>query len=206
MKLLKCDNDARIIQNFIRPKLARLLNSKFKQFFYDNAHKKTNRLILLLAKMNKLQHAYNRPIYQRFINNLKPNKKMNKIEDHFINIVNNKDENNQILSLKKYLLKWRDIANNIKDKEYNAVAAIQRAFLCYKAIKEKNRLMKIKNILTLLVNKKSNIANNKLYYYFAKWNKIVKIINVHENAKIIQKFCKIIQDKLEKQKVLEIKS
>ena len=42
--------NSRIIQRFIRPKLAKLLFDKFQNFFYDNGQKKAIKLLLCAEK------------------------------------------------------------------------------------------------------------------------------------------------------------
>ena len=205
VKLDTYNENGRIIQNFIRPKLAKLLNDKFKKFFHDNAHKKTNKLLLLVAKIYKLQHALNRPSVQRFRNNLKKLADKNRIKDLLKKAVNNKNNKLKILLLKKYITKWNDKAKNLKNKEFDGASTIQRGYLSYKARKERDRLQKIKSLLIIALIKKSNITNSKLYSYFIKWLNIARILGVNQNAKIIQDFCREIQKKLNEQKELRRK-
>ena len=205
VKLSNYNTNAKIIQDFIRPKLAKLLNDKFKKYFHDNAHKKTNKLLLLAAKIYKLQHALNRPSVQRFRNNLKKLADKNRIKDLLTKAVNNKNDKLNTLLLQKYLKKWNDKAQNLKNKEFDSASTIQRGYLSYKARKERDRLQKLRNILITAIIKKSNIANSKLYSYFIKWLNIARILAVNENAKIIQDFCREIQGKLNEQKELKKK-
>ena len=54
VKYLMYNENSRIIQRFIRPKLAKLLFDKFQKFFYDNGQKKAIKLLVLAGKMNKM--------------------------------------------------------------------------------------------------------------------------------------------------------
>ena len=90
VKLINYDRNSRIIQAFIRPKLAKLLNDKIKNFFNVHAHKKVTKNILLAVKMQKLLHALNRPSVQRFMNNLKKITINKNIKDK-LRIISNKN-------------------------------------------------------------------------------------------------------------------
>ena len=70
-KLITYNENSRKIQRFIKPKLYKLLNDKFKKFFFNNAKKKINRNILLAAKMNKLQKEINKPKLYKIIEEFK---------------------------------------------------------------------------------------------------------------------------------------
>ena len=86
-KLMTYNDNSRTIQKFIRPKLYKLLNKRFKDYFYRNSKKKIHKYISLLIKLNKLNETLNKPKLIKFMNNLKT------ISD------NNKKENNLNKSL-----------------------------------------------------------------------------------------------------------
>ncbi len=205
VKLIDYNENSRIIQRFIRPKLARLLFNKFQNFFYDNGTKKAIKLLVLAGKMNKLLHALNRPSVQRFRNNFEKISTNNKINENLRNLVaktNNK--NNQQMST-RYFHRWVNIIDALKNKENDSASIIQRAFLRSKALDEKNRLKRIKELLTKITVQKHNISNNKLYIYFTRWLSNTRIMAINENARIIQDFCRGIMQRCKEQKDLNNK-
>ena len=72
-KAIKIDYDlnCRKIQRFMRPKLAKIRNKRFKKYFFENAEKKIKKLLLIAAKFNKIKKSLERPSLQRFSNNIK---------------------------------------------------------------------------------------------------------------------------------------
>ena len=200
--LIKLNGNSRIIQRFIRPKLYRLLNERFKKFFNNNAKKKVHRLILLSAKVNKLQRSLYRPSLKRFSTNfvIKSDNKVKK--DNLGKVIKDINEKIKYILMKKYLIRWADNNKKLEDKTNDSASIIQRAFKRFKALKEKDRLLGIKKILISLLIKKDNIANNKLYSTFMKWLNIARTMQCNDNAKIIQKFCRKIQDRLKRKKEL----
>ena len=184
-KLINYDRNSRIIQSFIRPKLAKLLNDKIKGFFDDLAHKKVSKLLLTAGKMNKLLHALNRPSVQRFRNNLQKISSKRNFNDKLRIISNKNNAKNNTEKLRRYLNKWRDIKNTMDEKENNSASIIQRAFLRLLARTKRNNLQTKKTILTKYVIQKYNITNNKLYIYFTQMPKSFKafVEIFYKNAK-----------------------
>ena len=199
-QLIKYNENSRIIQRFIRPKLARLLFEKFQKFFYDNGKKKAINLLVLAGKMNKLLHAINRPTLQRFRNNLDKISTHHHINDNLRNIVTKKNGKDNIEKLTRYFSKWKTSVSTIKKNENDSASKIQRAFLSSIAIGKKKRLKRIKEILVKLTIQKYNISNNKLYIYFTRWLSNARIMAINDNAKIIQEFCRGILKKCKDEK------
>ena len=205
VKLINYNENSRIIQRFIRPKLARLLFNKFQNFFYDNGQKKAIKLLVLVGKMNKLLHALNRPSVQRFRNNLEKITTNNKINDNLRNIVTKENDKKNQNMINKYFYKWANTIDKLKKKENDSASIIQRAFLRFKALEQKNKLKKIKELLIKLTIQKHNISNNKLYIYFTRWLSNARIMAINENARIIQDFCRGIMKRCKEQKDLNNK-
>ena len=199
-QLIKYNENSRIIQRFIRPKLARLLFEKFQKFFYDNGKKKAINLLVLAGKMNKLLHAINRPTLQRFRNNLDKISTHHHINDNLRNIVTKKNGKDNIEKLTRYFSKWKTSVATIKKNENDSASKIQRAFLSSIARGKKKRLKRIKEILVKLTIQKYNISNNKLYIYFTRWLSNARIMAINENARIIQEFCRGILKKCKDEK------
>ena len=205
VKLINYDRNSRIIQAFIRPKLAKLLNDKIKNFFNVHAHKKVTKNILLAVKMQKLLHALNRPSVQRFMNNLKKITINKNINDKLRIISNKNNVKNDKEKLGRYLNKWKNIINALKQKENDSASMIQRAFLSLKARTERKNLLSKKTLLTKYVIQKYNITNNKLYIYFTRWLNKVRVMKINDNARVIQGFCRDILQKCKEKKELNNK-
>ena len=204
-KLINYDINSKIIQNFLRPKLAKLINDKVKGFFDGLTHKKYLKLILTAGKMNKLLHALNRPSLQRFRNNLQKIADKKNFNDK-LRIISNKNNNkNNTEKLRRYLNKWRNIKDTLDQKENDSASIIQRAFLSLLARTKKNNLQTKKTILTKYVIQKYNITNNKLYIYFTRWLNKSRVMKINDNAKVIQGFCKDILKKCKEKKELNNK-
>ena len=204
-KLINYDRNSKIIQNFLRPKLAKLINDKVKGFFDGLTHKKYLKLILTAGKMNKLLHALNRPSLQRFRNNLQKIADKKNFNDK-LRIISNKNNNkNNTEKLRRYLNKWRNIKDTLDQKENDSASIIQRAFLSLLARTKKNNLQTKKTILTKYVIQKYNITNNKLYIYFTRWLNKSRVMKINDNAKVIQGFCKDILKKCKEKKELNNK-
>ena len=202
VKLLQYNQNSRIIQRFIKPKLYKILNDRIKKYFNDNAKNKIKRLLLLAGKVNKLQHALYRPSLGRFLNNLKKMSHNKNRNDKLDNTLKDIDEKTKYVLLKRFIIRWFDKAKQLTDKTNDSASTIQRAFKYYKANKEKDRLLNIKKLLIIYLLKKENITNNKLYSSFMKWLNIVRNLQCNDNARIIQNFCRRIQDKLNRKKEL----
>ena len=202
-KLIKIIEKTIKIQKFIKPKLAKIRNDKFKSFFKDNAIKKVCKLILLNGKFNKLKHALKEPKLKKFINNLKYIIKNKNRNDILKRIINKRNKKTIDSILKKSIEKWKNQIKKIGDKENDSASKIQRSFKVYKARNKKERLIKRKKLILNLVLKKDNIKNNKLYSTLRKWICIVKTLKCNDKAKIIQKNWRKYQDKMKKDKELE---
>ena len=201
-KLINYNMSTIKIQRFMRPKLAKIRNQKFKKFFYENSQKKISNIILTLAKFNKIKKSLERPSLQRFMNNLKTISLKNNQNEKLKNAFNNKDNKVKELLLKKYLNKWHQKNDVITSKENSSSTILQNAFRLYKAKKfAKNKLF-IKDVLKKNILKKNRINDNKIYSYFKRWLNTVRNMTLNRNAMIIQIFCGKILEKIKKQKEL----
>ena len=205
VKLMNIETNSTIIQNFIRPKLAKLFNDKVKKFFNDNAQKKVYKSILLAAKLNKLLHALNRPSVQKFQNNLKSITNNKILNDKLKNLTKKNNTKNDTEKVRRYLQKWKNIKDNINTKENDSASMIQRAFLSALARTKKNQLQTKKRILSKCIIQKYNITNNKLYIYFTRWLNKARLLKINDNARVIQGFCRDILQKCKEKKELNNK-
>ena len=204
-KLIKYDSSCKKIQRFMRPKLAKIRNTRFKKFFFENAEKKTKNLILMAAKINKIKKLVERPSLKRFMNNIKTISLKNNQKEKMNNLLDKKDTKTNELLLKKYLLKWFNKNNKITEIENDSATMLQNAFRAYQARKYAKKHLFIKDVLTKNILKKSKINNNKIYATFKRWLNNVRNITLTRNAIIIQMFCDKIMKKVNKQKELSRK-
>ena len=188
-KLINYNMSTIKLQRFMRPKLAKIRNQRFKKYFYETGEKKIKNLILTMAKFNKIKKSLERPSLQRFINNLKKITLKNTQNEKINNVFNNKDNKTKELLLKKYLQKWQEKNDIITNKENESATILQNAFRLHKAKTfAKNKLF-IKNILKKNILKKDKINGNKIYSSFKRWLNNVRNLTLHRNAIIIQMFC-----------------
>jgi len=204
-KLINYDTSAKKIQKFMRPKLAKIRNQGFKKYFYENGNKKIVKLILTMAKFNKIKKSLERPSLQRFSNNLKKITLKNTQNEKLKKVFTNKDNNTKELLLKKYLQKWQEKNDIITKNENESATILQNAFRLHKAKTfAKNKLF-IKEVLRKNILKKNKINGNKIYSSFKRWLNNVRNLSLNRNALIIQMFCSNVLEKIKKQKELSHK-
>ena len=204
-KKIGYDLNCRKIQRFMRPKLAKIRNTRFKKYFFENAEKKVKKLLLIAAKFNKIKKSLERPSLQRFSNNIKKMSLKNKQTEKLDKIINKRNVKLNKLLLKKYLLKWYNQINKINEIEDDSATMIQNAFRTYKARKfAKNKLF-IKKVLKKNIIKKSKINSNQIYSFFKRWLNAVRNISLNKNALLIQMFCTQILFKINAQNELSRK-
>ena len=204
-KLINYNMSTIKLQRFMRPKLAKIRNQRFKKYFYETGEKKIKNLILTMAKFNKIKKSLERPSLQRFINNLKKITLKNTQNEKINNVFNNKDNKTKELLLKKYLQKWQEKNDIITNKENESATILQNAFRLHKAKTFAKNQLFIKNILKKNILKKDKINGNKIYSSFKRWLNNVRNLTLHRNAIIIQMFCGDILEKIKKQKELSHK-
>ena len=199
-RFITYNENSRIIQRFIKPKLYKLLNDKIKKYFLKYSKIKIIKYILLAAKLNKLKKALCKPKLSKIIQDLKTiQDKKNKI-DNLGQTINDINDKNKLLLLKEYLNRWANNSTKLNEKINNNASTIQRAFKYFKAKNKKHKLLTIRNILKITVLKKEKSTNYKLYSYFMKWLNNARNLQCNENAKIIQKFCRDIHDIIKRRK------
>ena len=96
-KLINYNMSTTKIQKFMRPKLAKIRNQRFKKYFYENGKQKIVKLLLTMARFNKIKKALERPSLQRFSNNLKKISLKNKQNEKLKNIFINKDTKTKVI-------------------------------------------------------------------------------------------------------------
>ncbi len=197
-RLINCQLNADIIKKFIGHNLNKRINKKINQFFVILAKRILATKLKNLAKIKKLINAILKIILKKLMRNGKELGTTNKITSllrKFIIFNSTKLKNNL---LRKYLDIWRNKAKTLKEKEDKSAKIIQRFF---KSLKDKTkntrlsiRLDRLKQILL------SMTKESPLRVAFNKYRSKVKRISVQENADIIQKFCKVVKNKRDKEK------
>ena len=200
--LISYDIQCRKIQRFMRPKLAKKRNKKFKKFFFENAEKKIKKLLLMAAKFNKIKKLVERPSLKRFNTNLKKISLKNNQNEKLKKIIKKKDKKTKKLLLRKYLQKWSDKINEINDAEDESATILQNAFRVYKAKKFAKKNLFIKKVLKKNIIKKTKINSNIIYSSFKRWLNVVRNLALHKNALVIQMFCTQIFFKIYKENKL----
>ena len=200
---MECDENARIIQNFCRTKLKNYLRNKLAKYLEELAKKYSRYLVKNAAKVDKLNKALKHKPYKDLIDALRRRGLLNDIREALLRLLAKHDDKYKKLLLKYYLDKWRKKVNQMKDKENDAATRLQSAyrgyiFRKYFGIDERRERLLLRIIEKLLM---ASDPKNYLKAALAKWRKNCRKIECHDNAKIIQEFCRGIRDKILKRKV-----
>ena len=201
------NDKVKIIQKYLRKRLTKLykleskkkLSDLLKKYYMKKVievlrrlrpiqKKNYDQIILLLDKLTKKR-------MKNVINKIKDYIKLKKLKNVYPKIID---------ALKKYFLplylrKWKIIAIDQKDKYIKIIQDFLRNKKANKKTKIKNR---IDLILKILFMKNSESNKSKLKRYLWKWIKKAKEIELNEKAQIIQKFCKVHENKKLKAKSL----
>ena len=197
-KALECQENARIIQNFCRNKLNDYLRNKLAKYLDYLSKEYTAYLINNGAKVDKLNKALRHNPMKNALDAIKRRALLNDIKDALINLLSKQDDKNKKIILKHYLEKWNKKANQLKNRENDMASKIQAAYRGYNFRKLFNIDEKRIRILKIIVEKVilASDPNKILSSAMAKWRKNARKLECHENAKIIQDFCREIQQKI----------
>ena len=201
-KSLQCEENAKIIQNFCRKKLNECLKNKLAKFFDKLAKKYTSYLINNAAKVDKLNKALKHKPFNDAVDGLIKKAVVKYINETMVRIIYKYNDKNKELLLRHYFEKWIKKTYQMLDKEYDAATKIQSAFKGYLFRKYFGMDEKILRLLTKIIEKLIMASNPKNYLRaaLARWRKNVAKLACHENARIIQEFCREIKDKILKNK------
>ena len=182
--ILTTNISAKIIQRFWRNILLKKQRNKRL-----NQNKLKN-ILINLYKKNIIRTISDPDQYDELNKYLSDKKEK---EETLRNKMNNIDNNNNKILLRLALEKWKEKIIEINGKENDSATIIQ-TILRGKKTKEKiKRKLKIRKILTQIINRYDD--NSKLNLYFIRWNRIIKKLTLNDNARIIQNFCRTIHDK-----------
>ena len=186
-------HDTSKIEEFIRKIAIGRLIKKLQCTLDKYSNKYFIYLLNNIAKLNLLKNTLKKKPNQIALDEIKEYIRKKDINDLLDNIVNNKNDKENSLLMKKYLDKWREKVDEINDKENEGALMIQKILRGKKIKQEINRELNIKKILTQIINRYDD--DSKLKVYFMRWSRINKKLSLHDNARIIQNFCRTIHDK-----------
>ena len=199
----KCNKDSKIIQHFLRHRLQKklkkhaksILQNLFKNLFFKKLTeimKKAGRINLEAAeKLYRILMgiAFREP-FNRLKNAAKWKEVMNKIKclpDIFKRFVKG--------NLKKYFCRWYANSLLISNQAANKIQAVYQGYLFRKTEGKKKLLIEI---LTKLFGKYIIKNDEKKLATLMKWNKNTKLSKCGGDSVIIQRFCRKIRNKLNK--------
>jgi len=197
-KALECQENAKIIQNFCRTKLNDYLRNKLAKYLDYLSKEYTTYLINNSVKVDKLNKALRHNPLKNALDAIKRRALLNDIKDALINLLSKQDDKNRKIILKHYLEKWNKKANKLKNLDDDMASRIQAAYRGYNFRKlfyiDEKRIKILKIIVekVILASDPNKILNSAI----AKWRKNARKLECHENARIIQDFCREIQQKI----------
>ena len=200
------EDNSKIIQKFLKMGLTYInemdARTNFKDLFKNYIKKKIREILRRVTPIKKLNYdqiilvldKISKKKIKDYFNEIKNYSKLKKLKKVYPKIID---------ALKKYFLplylrKWKIIAIEQRDKNIKIIQDFLKHRKKKKVTKIKNRIdIALKNLF--LRNSESN--KSKIKRYFWKWIRITKEIELKENAQIIQKFCKVHENKKLKSKI-----
>ena len=206
-RLIECEENAKIIQDFCRTNLNNYLKNKLSNYLYELAKKYTRYLINNMAKLDKLNKALRHRPLKDGMNAIKNRTLYNIIKLLLIRVISKRDDLNRRVLLRYYLEQWYKKAYKLKNLEDDMASRIQAIYKGYNYRKwyymEETRITTIRILIEKLIS--SSSPKNILHSALAKWRKNVGKIICDENARIIQNFCREILQKVQNEKNRKIK-
>jgi hypothetical protein len=201
-RLIKCDEDARIIQNFCR-KINHKAIEKVGLKWKNLAKRIKPRLINNLSKFIRMNEVLNKILKRRFFDNLIDRANKNYLKEFLKYLItkNNKEYVNNLL--RRYLREWLDRARKSRDRENDAANYIQSYYRGYLTRKHLRNERKLEDILSKIVLRLIYNSDATLPAALQKWRKNARLIKCDEDARIIQNFCRTTLDKIKKMKEQE---
>jgi hypothetical protein len=214
VKNSKINDDVRKIQNYLRNLKKKIITKKTEETTVKY-HNGLDSLKKIKPKttdaLNKLKNLTKFRIFTILDDKLDKNKDY--LKDAFENIktqtlVNSLRkafpffENSKKKIIKNIINKWLDNAKDISKNK--AITSIQSLFRGKQGRNKYKGLNDRQNILEILIQKILRNSDMRLPSAFQKWLRVVKKMNNDDNARIIQIFCRKVNDKKTKNKEDEI--
>ena len=162
-QLGKCNDSSMIIQEFILPRIFKVLHIKINRFFVNLAKKIVKRRLNDLGKFRKLKNTLIKVYLKKVVkttNDVHKNKIINTTLKKTIETKNKKERED---NLRNYLLKWNKNAKDLTDKLNDSATKIQKYFRSHKVKKEveqkKDSLDKFKNTILGLSGVLNKVGN-----------------------------------------------
>ena len=196
-RLIKCDEDARIIQNFCR-KIHRKTVTKVG-LKWKNLAKRIKLLIIYnVSKFIYMNNVLNKILKRRIFDNLINRSNKNYLKEilKYLIIKQDKEYNNNLL--RRYLREWLDRARQLGDQDHYASTYIQSYYRGYLTRKHLHKDRKLQDILSKIILRIIYNSDATLPAAFQKWRKNARLVKCDEDARIIQDFCRNALDKIKK--------
>ncbi|MCQ2815840.1 MAG: hypothetical protein MJ252_01105 [archaeon] len=195
---IACIDNSIIIERFLRPKLAKLINDRFKNFFYRNSQKLVERRLNQASKMNKLLKALKRPDWNEFIKCYNNKINQDKLRDALYALFGVMDDKKKGDLLRHYFDKWNEKAKRIGDAEEEAATMIENNYRNLRAKRKLKKKRDIRDRMLALILKNINDNDLKKQVSYNIWRNKTNLLGMNENARIIQDFADDIKDKEER--------
>ena len=202
-RLEKCDEDSKIIQHFLRNRLAKKLKNdakkNLKDLFKDLFFKKLAEMMKKAGKINpeaaeNLYHLLMDIACREPFNKLKQFAKWNAIKNK-LQILPDILDRLRKDNLKKYLDRWYENGFLIPNEAAEKIQAVYRGYLFRKA-GDKDR--KLTEIMIKLIGKYVLSDDEKKLAALMKWSKNARLDKCEEDSIIIQRFCRKLRVKMNK--------
>ena len=197
-RLIGCNINANKIKKFLKTKLMKKYNKRFKNFFIENSKKLTNHKINGIIKFNLLKIYLRKKNGKSLINKLKNNKRGQQIKNIILKRFYNLDSQLKQMYLANYLNQWKNQKNIINDYRFKMFRTIQNFWRKILAEKELKRLRGIRDKLKRSFIRKENNNQNKKRLAIKKWMNNAKIIKYTNSSQVIQDFMADIKRKIQK--------
>jgi len=201
-RLIKCDEDARIIQDFCR-KINHKSVVKVGLKWKNLAKRIKPRIINNLSKFIRMNNVLNKILKRRFFDNLIDRANKNYLKDFLKYLVMKNDKEYVNNLLRRYLREWLDRARKLRDRDHDAANYIQSYYRGYLTRKHLRNDRKLQDILSKIVLRLIYNSDATLPAALQKWRKNARLVKCDEDARIIQDFCRTTLDKIKKKKEQE---
>ena len=198
-RLVKCEEDARIIQDFCRKvheKAMFAVSKKWKNL----AKKIMPRLINNAAKFYAFDRIVNQIYKRRALDNIIDTANKRNLYEVLEIIISRYDKDNLKNLLRKKFFQWLEKVRKLREIENDAATYIQAIYRGYRLRRDMDRDRKLQDILSKLVLRLIYNSDSKLPCALQKWRKNARLVKCEEDARIIQDFCRQTLDKINKMK------
>jgi len=198
-RLIKCDEDSRIIQRFCRKvhdKAVRLAREKWKNLARKILPNKINKI----AKFINMNKIIIKLFKKKFFNNLIDKANKRNLYEILEYLIKKHDKNALKNLLRRRLREWLDKAKKLRDRDNDAASYIQAVYRGYLTRKDLNRGKRLQEILYKLILKLIYNSEDTIPAVLRKWRKNSRLLECDENSRIIQKFCRKCLDKVKKRR------